>query len=55
MMTYIMFNNSKLGKRYVVKEYKDWKLMRTYPYDSLADIHLQGFTLRELKNGDRNN
>ena len=49
MITYIKFNNSNLGKRYVVMKYYQWELWETYPYDRLDDIHLQGFTLRELK------
>lgn len=49
MITYIKFNNSNLGKRYVVMKYYQWELRETYPYDNLADIKLRWFRLRELK------
>lgn len=57
MMTYIEFikSNLKRSKRYRVTKFVNWIDVEYIPYDSLADIHLKGFTLRELKNEDRNN
>lgn len=49
MITYIKFNNSNLGKRYVVMKYYQWELRETYPHDNLADIKLRWFKLRELQ------
>lgn len=51
MMTYIEFNNSNLGKRYVVKKYENWELIETYPYDRLEDIKLKWFILKTLQHG----
>lgn len=31
-------NPSKLGKKYVAKLYKEWKLMATYPANQISDI-----------------
>lgn len=57
MMTYIEFIkcNLKRCKRYRVTKYVGKEPVEYIPYDNLADIHLEGFTLRELKNEDRNN
>lgn len=49
MMTYIMFNNSKLGKRYVVKVYDKKWLLESCPYDRLEDIKIKWFRLVEMK------
>ena len=39
----IVKNNSKLGKRYIVKWYKDWKLMATQPVNYLDQIERKYF------------
>ena len=51
MMTYIEFIkcNLKRCKRYRVTKYVGKEPVEYIPYDNLADIHLEGFTLRELK------
>lgn len=36
-------NPSKLGKRYIAKMYKDWKLMATYPANKISDLDLSFF------------
>lgn len=48
MMTYIMFNNSNLGKRYVVKVYDKKWLLESCPYDRLEDIKIKWFRLVEM-------
>lgn len=48
-MVIILYNNTKLGKRYVVKKYENWELIETYPYDYLSDIKLDWFILRTLQ------
>lgn len=53
IMVIIRYNNSTLGKRFVVKIYKNWQLEETYPYDNLSDIHLQGFILREINHENK--
>lgn len=57
MMTYIEFikSNLKRSKRYRVTKFVNCIDVEYIPYDSLADIHLQGFTLREIRNENRNN
>lgn len=51
IMVIIQYNNTKLGKRYVVKKYKNWELIETYPYDRLEDIKLKWFILKTLQHG----
>lgn len=34
----IEYNTSKLGKRYIAKLYKEWKLIATYPANQISDI-----------------
>jgi hypothetical protein len=48
IMVIIEFNNTGLGKARVVKCYDNIWLLRSCPYDRLEEIHLQGFTLREI-------
>lgn len=36
-------NPSKLGKRYIAKMYKDWKLIATYPANQISEIDLKFF------------
>lgn len=36
-------NPSKLGKRYIAKMYKDWKLMASYPANQISEIDLKFF------------
>ena len=36
----IEHNESKLGKRYIAKLYRDWKLMASYPANQISDIDL---------------
>ena len=51
----IQYNNTKLGKRYVVKKYENWELIETYPYDRLEDIKLNWFILKTLQTWQRQN
>ena len=51
----IQYNNTKLGKRYVVKKYENWELIETYPYDRLEDIKLKWFILKTLQTWQRRN
>lgn len=51
IMVIIQYNNTKLGKRYVVKKYENWELIETYPYDRLEDIKLKWFILKTLQHG----
>lgn len=48
-MIRIKFNNSKLGKRWIFKQYDKQWLVRAYPTNNISEIYIQGFTLRELK------
>ena len=49
IMVIIKYNNSNLGKRYVLLRYYQWELRETTPYDALDWVRLRGFRLRELK------
>ena len=39
----IQENKSKLWKRWIAKQYKDWELIASYPADHLYDIDLSFF------------
>lgn len=49
-MVVIEYNDKRFWKqyRYVVKIYVNWILQETHPYNDLSEIHLQGFTLKEM-------
>lgn len=36
-------NPSKLGKRYIAKMYKDWKLIASYPANKISELDLSFF------------
>ena len=45
----IIENTSGLGKRYILKKYKRWVLIETYPYDRLDEIKIRGFRIRDIR------
>lgn len=48
-MVIIRYNNTSLGKRYVVKIYDNEWLLESCPYDRLEDIEIKWFRLLEMK------
>lgn len=45
----IQKNNTKLGKPFIVKFYKDWVLVETIPYDSVDEIDFNYIRQRQWK------